>query len=140
MRNQTPFALCIIGGLLLLVAGYTQGGQTIVFVYLLVHSISALAPFFIIIDLILLILWIIALLGGLAVILGGYLLTTSHIRTGKFIVAISTGFGLISFLLVIFYVVITVGWAGLLILAWLILNSAWALGLILTIVARSMAH
>jgi hypothetical protein len=140
MRNQTPFVLCVIGGLLLLGAGYTQGGQTIVFVYLLVHSISALAPFFIIIDLILLILWIIALLGGLAVILGGYLLTTSHIRTGKFIVAISTGFGLISFLLVILYVVITVGWAGLLILAWLILNSAWALGLVLTIVARSMAH
>jgi hypothetical protein len=140
MRNQTPFVLCVIGGLLLLGAGYTQGGQTIVFVYLLVHSISALAPFFIIIDLILLILWIIALLGGLAVILGGYLLTTSHIRTGKFIAAISTGFGLISFLLVILYVVITVGWAGLLILAWLILNSAWALGLVLTIVARSMAH
>jgi hypothetical protein len=140
LRNQTPFALCFIGGLLLLGAGYTQGGQTIVFVYLLVHSIAALAPFYFIIDFILLLLWIIAVLGGLAVILGGYLLTTSHIRTGKFIIAVATGFGLISFILVILYVVIAVGWAGLLILTWLILHTAWALGLVLTIAARSMAH
>jgi hypothetical protein len=140
MRNQTPFALCIIGGLLLLGSGYAQGGNTIVLVYLLVHSIPALAPFFLVIDVILLILWIIAFLGGFAVIFGGYLLTTSHIRTGKFIIAIATGFGLISFILIIIWVLLTVGWTGLLVLTWLILHTAWALGLVLTIVARSMAH
>ena len=140
MRNQTPFALCIIGGLLLLGAGYTNGASTIVLLYLFFHSIAALTPFYLIIDIVLLALWIIAWLGGIAVILGGYLLTTSHVRTGKFIIAISAGFGLISLILVILWVILTIGWAGLLILTWLILNTAWALGLILTIIARSTAH
>jgi hypothetical protein len=140
MRNQTPFALCIIGGLLLLGSGYAQGGNAILFIYGIVHSIPALAPFFLIIDIILFLLWIIAFLGGLAVILGGYLLTTSHIRTGKFIIAIAAGFGLISFILIILWVVLTAGWAGLLVLTWLILHTAWALGLVLTIIARSTAH
>jgi hypothetical protein len=140
MRNQTPFALCIIGGLLLLGAGYTNGANTIFLVYLLVHSIGALAPFFLIIDFILLLLWIIAWLGGVAVIIGGVLLTTSHIRTGKFIIAISAGFGLISLILVILWVIISIGWAGLLLLTWIILHTEWALGLILTVVARTIAH
>jgi len=140
MRNQTPFALCIIGGLLLLGAGYTNGANTIVLLYLFFHSIAAFAPFYLIIDIVLLVLWIIALLGGIAVIIGGYLLTTSHIRTGKFIIAISAGFGLISLIFVIIWVVLTAGWAGLLILTWLILHTAWALGLVLTVIARSTAH
>ncbi len=140
MRNQTPFALCIIGGLLLLGAGYTNGANTIVLLYLFFHSIIALAPFYLIIDIVLLVLWVIAWLGGIAVILGGYLLTTSHIRTGKFIIAISAGFGLISLILVILWVILTIGWAGLLLLTWLILHTAWALGLILTVIARSTAH
>jgi hypothetical protein len=140
MRNQTPFVLCIIGGLLLLGAGYTNGANTIFLLYLFVHSIVALAPFYLIIDIVLLVLWVIAWLGGIAVILGGYLLTSSHIRTGKFIIAISAGFGLISLILVILWVVLTIGWAGLLLLTWLILHTAWALGLILTIIARSTAH
>jgi len=140
MRNQTPFALCIIGGLLLLGAGYTNGANTIVLLYLFFHSIAAFAPFYLIIDIVLLVLWIIALLGGIAVIIGGYLLTTSHIRTGKFIIAISAGFGLISLILIIIWVVLTAGWAGLLILTWLILHTAWALGLVLTVIARSTAH
>jgi hypothetical protein len=140
MRNQTPFALCIIGGLLLLGAGYVDGANSIILVYLLVHAFAALAPFYFIIDIILLFLWIIALLGGIAVIIGGFLLTTSHIRLGKFIIAISSGFGLISLILVILCVIITIGWSGLLLLTWLILHSAWALGLILTIIARSTAH
>ncbi|MFW9908931.1 MAG: hypothetical protein ACFFEF_10180 [Candidatus Thorarchaeota archaeon] len=140
MRNQTQFALCIIGGLLLLGAGYTNGANTIVLLYFFVHSIVALAPFYLIIDIVLFVLWIIAWSGGIAVILGGYLLTTSHIRTGKFIIAISAGFGLISLILVVLWVILTIGWAGLLVLTWIILHTAWALGLVLTVIARSTAH
>ncbi|MBN2228642.1 MAG: hypothetical protein JW779_03540 [Candidatus Thorarchaeota archaeon] len=140
MRNQTPFALCIIGGLLLIGANYTHGTATIVLIYILVHSIAPLAPLYLLIDIILVILWLIAWLGGFAVIIGGYLLTTSHIRTGKFIIAISAGFGLISLILMIWWVVASIGWAGLLILTWLILHTALALGLVLTVIARSIAH
>jgi len=139
MKNQTPFFLCIFAGLLFLFANYNNGVGTIVALYIFLHSIAALAPFYIIIDVILLILFIIAWSGGLAIIIGGYLLTTTHVKFGKFIIAITAGFGLISLILIILWVQIFYGWAGLLVLTWLIWNSAWAVAIILTIVARRLA-
>ena len=96
MRNQTPFALCIIGGLLLIAVGYTEGANTIIAIYLLLHAIPIPNVLFLIIDFILLILWIIAWTGGFAILVGGYLLTTNHVRLGKFIIAIAAGSGLCS--------------------------------------------
>ncbi|MFW9768595.1 MAG: hypothetical protein ACFFF9_05810 [Candidatus Thorarchaeota archaeon] len=139
MKNQTPFALCIIGGLFLIAAGYNHGIATIFLIYAFVHAIAALAPYYVIIDFVLLLLGVIAWTGGYAVILGGYLLTTSHVRMGKFIIAIAAGFGLISFILTIVWVYLAFGITGLLVLTWLIMNSIWAIGLILTIIARSTA-
>jgi hypothetical protein len=139
MKNQTPFALCFIGGLFLIAAGYNHGIGTIFLIYDFVHAITALAPYYFIIDFILIVLGIIAWSGGYAVLFGGYLLTTSHVRIGKFIIAIAAGFGLISFILAIVWVFLIAGVAGLLVLTFLILNSIWAVGLILTIVARSIA-
>ena len=139
MKNQTPFVLCLIGGLFLILAGYDHGVRTIFLVYGVAHTISALAPYYFIIDSILLILGLIAWSGGYTVILGGYLLTTSHVRVGKFLISIAAGFGLISFILTIVWVFIVAGWAGLLVLGWLIMNSVWAIGLVLTIIARSTA-
>jgi hypothetical protein len=140
VRNQTPFLLCLIAGLVLWAVGYTHGVNTIVLVYILVHSIAVLAPFYLIIDIILFILFLIAWAGGFAIIVGGILLTTSYVRLGKVIIAISAGFGLISLILVVLWVVITNGLLGLLVLTWLILHTAWALALVLTVIARSMAE
>lgn len=139
MKNRTPFLLCLIGGIFLFGAGYNGGIDTIVLIFLLVHSIPALAPIYFFANILLFILFVIAWSGGLAVILGGYMLTTSHVRIGKFIIAIAAGFGLISLILTIIWVVLSFGWGGLLLLTWLILNTAWALGLVLTIIARSTA-
>ena len=139
MKNQTPFALCFIGGLFLIAAGYNHGIGTIFLIYGVVHAIAALAPYYVIIDLILLFLGVIAWFGGYTVIVGGYLLTTSHVRIGKFVIAIAAGFGLISFILTIVWVYIVAGVAGLIVLSYLIMNSIWATGLVLTIIARSTA-
>ncbi len=139
MKNQTPFALCIIGGLFLIAAGYNHGIGTIFLIYAFVHAIAALAPYYFIIDFVLIILGVIAWSGGYAVLVGGYLLTTSQVRLGKFIIAIAAGFGLISFILTIVWVYLVAGIAGLLVLTWLIMNSIWAIGLVLTIIARSSA-
>ena len=139
MKNQTPFALCFIGGIFLILAGYNHGISTIFLIYAVVHTIAALAPYYFIIDFVLLILGIIAWTGGYAVIVGGYLLTTRHVKLGKIIIAIAAGFGLISFILTILWVYITAGVAGLLVLGWLIMHTSWALGLVLTIIARSTA-
>ncbi|MGY5875185.1 MAG: hypothetical protein RTU30_05525 [Candidatus Thorarchaeota archaeon] len=139
MRNQTPFALCIIGGLLLITVNYAQGIGTIFLVYNFLHSISALSQFFLLIDIILLILFLIAWSGGVAVIIGGFLLTKSHVRLGKFIIAIAAGFGLITFIILVIWVLITGGLWVLLFGALAAMNTAMGLGLILTLVARSMA-
>ena len=140
MKNQTSFALCFIGGIFLILAGYNHGIGTIFLIYGVLHSITALAPYYLVIDIILTILGVIAWSGGYAIILGGYLLTTSHVRIGKFVIAIAAGFGLISFILTIVWVYIVAGVAGLLVLTWFIMNSIWAVGLILTIIARSIAR
>ncbi|MFW9836482.1 MAG: hypothetical protein ACFFE7_03120 [Candidatus Thorarchaeota archaeon] len=139
MKNQTPFALCIIGGIFLIVTGYNHGISTLFLIYAVVHTIAALAPFYFIVDTILIVLGLIAWTGGYAVLIGGYLLTTSHVRLGKFLIMIAAGFGLISFILTILWFFIVGGWLGILFLTWLILNTIWALGLVLTIIARSMA-
>jgi hypothetical protein len=125
--------------LFLIAAGYNHGTGTIFLIYAFAHAIAALAPYYFIIDLVLMILGVIAWAGGYAVILGGYLLTTSQVRLGKFIIAIAAGFGLISFILTIVWVYLAFGVAGLMVLTWLIMNSVWAIGLILTIIARSTA-
>ncbi len=139
MRNRSPFLLCLIAGLLFFITNYTNGIAAILAVFTFLHSIPALSPYFIVIDLILLILFIIAWSGGIAIIIGGYLLTTTHVRSGKFIIAIAAGFGLISLILVLLWVQFTYGLGGLLVLTYLILHSAWAIAIILTIVARSLA-
>jgi len=139
MKNQTPFALCLLGGLFLILAGYDHGIRTIFLIYAVVHAVAALAPYYFIIDAALTILGLIAWAGGYAVILGGYLLTTSHVRLGKFFIMIAAGFGIISFILTILWFFLVGGWVGLLFLTWLIMNSMWALGLVLTIIARSTA-
>lgn len=139
MKNQTPFLLCIIAGLLFLLANYNNGVGTIVALYVFLHSIAALAPFYAIFDFILVILWGIAWSGGLAIIIGGFLLTVNHVRLGKFLITIAAGFGLISLILIILWIQIMFGLAGLLVLTWLIWHSAWAIAIILTIIARRLA-
>ena len=89
MRNRDPFLLCLIAGLILIAVGYNEGTGTILLVYAFLQAIPALDPVFPIIGLILMVLWVIAWLGGIAVILGGYLLTARHVRLGKWIIAIS---------------------------------------------------
>ena len=139
MKNQTPFALCLIGGILLLASHFTGGVNSIAFLWLFLAGIPALNPYMAIINVIMFILFVIAWSGGGAIILGGILLTTSLVRLGKFIIAIAAGFGLISLILFLIWVVLVGGWAALLVLSFLITTTPWAMGLILTIVARSTA-
>lgn len=139
MKNKTPFLLCLVGGILLIASHFTGGVNSILFLWLFLSGIPALAPFLTIIWIILFALFLIAWLGGISVIIGGLLLTTSHVRIGKIIIAIAAGFGLISLILIVIWLVLTSGWAALFVLSWLIITTPWALGLLLTIIARSKA-
>jgi hypothetical protein len=139
MKNKIPFFLCLIGGLLLIATHFTGGVSSILFLWLFLSGIPALASFLAVIWIILFFLFLIAWAGGLSVIIGGFLLTTSHVRLGKIIIAIAAGFGLISLVLIVIWVILTSGWIALLALSWMIVTTPWAFGIFLTILARTKA-
>jgi len=90
-------------------------------------------------------LWILVILqniasfGGIAVIIGAYLLTTNRVGTGKFIIGIAAGLGLFGFIMLIYNMYMTIGMAAFAEILNILSTSAAALGPVLTIVARSMA-
>ncbi|MHA1960441.1 MAG: hypothetical protein ACW99U_09430 [Candidatus Thorarchaeota archaeon] len=140
MKNETSFVLCMIAGVMLITVNSVGGLVPLFLVYILLHSIPALSAIFWIMDLFLLVLYVIALLGGAGVIIGGLLLTTSWVRTGKFIVSLAAGFGLLSLIITILQTWIAFGLAGLMVLTYIALNSTWATAIILTIIARWKAR
>jgi len=140
MRNATPFVLCLIGGLMLIMVNYSGAMWNLLFgLYIFIHGLPALSGIWLIVDIILLVLWIISWLGGIAIILGGYLMTTRRVGTGKFIVGIAAGFGLFSLIILIIQVVIVGGLVGLLVFFAIAANSLLGMGLLLTIIARRIA-
>lgn len=87
---------------------------------------------------ILIILRYIASLGGVAVIIGGYLVTTDRVGTGKFIIGIAAGLGLIGLIINLATAYMAVGIAAFTDFLNLLSTSAIVLGPVLAIVARTM--
>ncbi|RLI56424.1 MAG: hypothetical protein DRO87_01895 [Candidatus Thorarchaeota archaeon] len=81
----------------------------------------------------------IASLGGFAVVFGGYLMTTDRFGTGKFIIGIAAGMGLIGLIIMMVEMYLAIGLAAFVELYNLITHSAGILGVVLTIVARTIA-
>lgn len=88
---------------------------------------------------ILIILVNIASLGGIAVIVGGYFLTTNRFGTGKFVIGIAAGMGLIGLLILIGEMYMASGVEAFFQIYNLIANSMGLLGVVLTIVGRTIA-
>lgn len=88
---------------------------------------------------ILIILVNIASLGGIAVIVGGYMLTTNRFGTGKFVIGIAAGMGLIGLLIMIGEMYLAIGVDAFFQIYNLIANSTGLLGVVLTIVGRTIA-
>ncbi len=101
---------------------------------------QSLAPEFAqILSYILFILTNIATMGGVAVIIGAILLTTNRVGTGKFIIGIAAGMGIIGFIILVYNMYLAIGFAALLEIYNLLSNSMEILGVVLTIVGRMMA-
>jgi hypothetical protein len=101
---------------------------------------AALAPGLAdIVAYILIILVNIASLGGFAVIVGGYLLTTNRFGTGKFVIGIAAGMGLIGLLILIGEMYMAIGFEAFIQVYNLIANSTGLIGVVLTIVGRTIA-
>lgn len=137
MHNKVPFVLCLIGGAFMIYAGVV--GSVGIWADLIILA-SSLAPALAdILFWVLVILINIASLGGFGVILGGYLMTTNRFGTGKFVVGIAAGMGLIGFIILLAQMYMAVGFAAFFAIFNLISSSAGALGVVITIVARTMA-
>ncbi len=138
MRNKVPFLIVLAGGLLLIMEGATGG---IGFLSLLqeANSIPELADFIWIINLILWVLLILAIHGGITVIVGGYLMTTDRVGTGKFVVGIGAGMGLLGLVISLFTILTAYGVGGVIDSLTIASQLAGWVGAVITIIGRLTA-
>jgi hypothetical protein len=128
--NKSAMGVAIVAGLLLLIEGISGFATWTTIKEFVTDNITDNE----IVLYIFVILIFIASLGGIAVIIGGILIGTNKVKTGKFIIALGAGLGLIG-LIVSIIIGVTEGsftLNGLITLG--------AIGLILSIVARMMAE
>lgn len=138
LQNKKSFVFCLIGGILLIVAGAVGSIGALELLTLIgtIPELEFLVPY---IDLLLKALAFIAGLGGIGVIAGGFLLTTPRVGTGKFVIGIAAGMGLIGLIIQLVKVVYFAGFEGLINLLEAIAQSIGWIGIILTIIGRRTA-
>ncbi len=138
LQNKRPLFLCLVGGILLIIAGAVGSIGALEFLSLIgtIPELEFLVP---IVDILLKVLVFIAGLGGIGVIAGGFLITTPRVGTGKFIIGIAAGMGLIGLIIQLVKVVYFAGVEGLINLLEAISQSIGWIGIILTIIGRRSA-
>ncbi|MBD3407410.1 MAG: hypothetical protein GF411_14935 [Candidatus Lokiarchaeota archaeon] len=136
MKNKTSFILCIISGVLLIAADAVGS----IGIFALLGQVDVIPePIAPIITILLWVLRVIAILGGIGVILGGFLLTTERVGIGKFIIGIAAGMGLIGMIIGIIQTIYVSGFGAALDFFGAILYSVGGFGAILSIIARQKA-
>ncbi len=129
-KNKAAMGVAIVAGLLLLIEGISGFATWTTIKEFVSDNVTDNE----IVMYIFVILIFIASLGGISVIIGGLLIGKNKVRTGKFIIALGAGLGLIGLI-----VAIIIGLSeGSFTLNGLI--TLGAIGLILSIVARMMAE
>ena len=129
-KNKAAMGVAIVAGLLLLLEGISGFATWTTIKEFVTDNVTDNE----IVIYIFVILIFIASLGGISVIIGGLLIGKNKVKTGKFIIALGAGLGLIG-LIVSIIIGLTEGSFT--------LNSLitlGAIGLILSIVARMMAE
>lgn len=140
MRNRTPFLLALVGGILLWIAGATGSVGIAGTITEILASIPELTPFVDVLNLIYYILLLLAGLGGITVIGGGWLMTTNRLGTGKFLIGIGAGMGLVSLIIQIAQNVYTVGAGAALDIFMATAMTTTGVGIILSIIGRRTAR
>ncbi len=134
-RNLLVFVLAIVAGVFLIVSG-TRGPVGIYETILKTLPMITADPLILsVAGTIALIFVTLSSLGGFTVILGGFLVYRNHVRTGKLLMSIGTGFGIFSFILL----VITIVLSGDLSIVTSEYSPIGWVGIILSFVARTMA-
>ncbi|RLI48214.1 MAG: hypothetical protein DRO73_09910 [Candidatus Thorarchaeota archaeon] len=139
MNNIKEFIMCIIGGVLLISVGAVGSiGFWTCLEY--INSILELAPPYGVVQVVSYVLLFIASLGGVGVIVGGYLMTTHRFGTEKFVIGIAAGMSLIGLLIQLGTTVYFSGLQGFTDMMSMIAQSAGWIGIILSILARRTAN
>jgi hypothetical protein len=101
-RNILSFSLSIASGLLLLLKGI--GGPTETFLWLLyfLDSIITDETMLSIVTVSLLALVIVSMMGGLSVLAGGFFIIKDHVFTGKLLISLGAGVGVLWLIFLLF--------------------------------------
>jgi len=128
-KNSKAMVIAIIAGILLLVAGLSGMAAWTAIKDFVIENVTDNE----IVQYVFAILIFIASLGGIAVIIGGLLIGKGKVGTGKFLIMLGAGLGLIG---LIFSIAVAYMEENLTISSFL---SIGAIGLILSIIARMLA-
>ena len=139
MRNMHSFIFCLIGGILIWLDAFT-GSLGFLEKLTLIGTFTELQPFYPIIEILLYVLGIIAALGGISVVIGGALLTTDRVGTGKFIIGLGAGMSLIGLVIKLVQEIwIASSAAPLFNFVSMVIQSIGWIGVILSIIGRRTA-
>ncbi len=137
MKNGLSVALALIGGFLLFQVSWV--GSIGFIADITAYAVLYFPAVAEIITLVLTILLYIATLGGIAVIIGGILIAMDRVGTGKFVIGLGAGVGLFGLIIILVEAFLAGGLAALTDILTLISQSIAWIGVIMSIVARSMA-
>ncbi len=139
MKNRNSFILCFIGGILLISVG-AVGSIGFFEMLTLITEIPALSALAWLIEILLYVLGFIAGLGGLGVIIGGYMLTTERIGTGKFVVGLAMGMSLVGLIVHLIQTLYFYGVGAVLNFLSLAAQSIGWIGIFISIAGRRSAN
>jgi hypothetical protein len=131
-RNKTSMAVAIIAGIFLLIDGVSGFAIWDAIKRFVINQLNLADNE--IVQIVFAVLIFIAALGGIAVIAGGLLIGKDKVRSGKFIILLGTGLGIIGF---IFSIILGIYEGN---FTYNSLLTFGAIGIILSIVARMIAE
>jgi hypothetical protein len=137
MQNKTSFLLCLIGGILLIIASAV--GSIGIYGDILTYVQTAFPDLAGVLEYVLIILNFIAGLGGIAVIFGALMLTRGKVGSGKFIIGIALSMGLIGLIIGLIQIFMVSGVTGVFNFVAIASQGAGWTGTVLAIVGRQMA-
>ena len=137
VSSKVAALLAYIGGTLLLLAGATGSvGIVGTIIEYMIENLGGTTANFL--SMVLQVLNFVADLGGVAVIIGGSFVLTERKRTGRFIIGLGAGMGLIGFLLILASALLH-GWANVIDFLLIISQSVGWIGVIFAIIATLLA-
>ena len=129
-RNKTAMGIAIVAGIFLLIDGVSGFATWETIKTFVLNNITDNE----IVQIIFAVLIFIAALGGIAVIAGGVLIGKNKLRSGKFIILLGTGLGIIGF---IFSIIVAINEGN---FTFNSLLTIGGIGIILSIAARLIAE